>query len=156
MNQLDQKWMQVAIGEAKKAAKKLEVPVGAVLVQEQKIVARAHNLRETKNNPTGHAELLVIAKASQKLKSWRLLKTTLYVTLEPCAMCFGAIVLARVKRVVFGAYDKKAGVCGSATDFTQLKYFNHHPQVEGGVMGKECGHLLSEFFKQLRLSKGPK
>ncbi len=145
--------MLVAIAEARKAAAKLEVPVGAVLVQDQKIIARAHNLRETKNNSIGHAELLVISKASKKLKSWRLLNTTLYVTLEPCAMCFGAIVLARVKRVVFGAYDKKAVVCGSVTDFNQMKHFNHHPQVAGGVMAQECGRLLSDFFKQLRLSK---
>lgn len=145
--------MTLALREARKALKKDEVPVGAVLVKEGEVIARGYNVRETRQDPLGHAELIAIQRAAHKLKNWRLLNTTLYVTLEPCTMCWGAIVLARISRVVFGTVDLKAGVCGSVASLHEAKFFNHHPKVMGGVKADECAQMLSDFFKNLRKSK---
>jgi tRNA(adenine34) deaminase len=127
-----------------------EVPIGAVLVCEGELVAGAHNERELRQDPTAHAELIVLREAARALGSWRLLDSVLYVTLEPCAMCAGAIVLARVPRVVFGASDPKAGACGSVLDVLGEPRLNHRPDVAGGLLAPECGGLLSEFFASRR------
>ncbi len=143
--------MQVALEEAKQAALEGEVPVGAALVWEDRLIATARNRRETDKNALSHAELLAIGKACNILGGWRLHKATLYVTLEPCPMCAGAIINARIARVVFGAMDPKAGCLGSMADFCTLP-FNHAPQVTGGVLEEECATLLRDFFCRLRRS----
>ena len=147
---MDQQYMQAAIIEAKKALEYDEVPVGAVIVYKGEIIARAHNLRETKQSSLAHAENLVIHQANQVLSSWQLNECTLYVTLEPCVMCAGSIIKSRLKRVVFGAYDPKGGAMGSLTNINELEGLNHHVELEGGVLAKETGALLTEFFKQQR------
>ncbi len=146
---VDEKYMQIALKEAQKAYKKGEVPVGAVIVRNGEIIAKAHNTRETKKNAVNHAELLVIKKACEKLEGWRLWECELYVTLEPCPMCAGAIINSRIKRVVFGAKDKKAGCCESVVNLFELP-FNHKPVIKSGVLEKECTTILQDFFKQLR------
>lgn len=148
-----EKFMKAALVLARRAEAAGEVPIGAVVVSDGKIVGRGYNLRETRRRPTAHAELLAIEAAARKLGRWRLEGTTLYVTLEPCLMCWGAIVLARIPKVVFGAKDPKAGVCGSILSLHEERRFNHHPQVEGGLLEAECGAILSEFFKRLRKAK---
>lgn len=145
MNMTDEYFMKRAIMQAEAALRKDEVPVGAVIVRDGKIIARAHNTRETSKNPTAHAELLAITRAAKKLGGWRLLGCTLYVTLEPCAMCAGAIVNSRVERVVFGAYDPKAGGMGSVYNITEGR-LNHTPAVQGGVMQQECSSILKSYF----------
>jgi len=149
MEQQDIVFMQAALEEAKQAALEGEVPVGAVVVWEGKIVSTARNRRETDKNALSHAELMAIDKACKSLGGWRLHKATLYVTLEPCPMCAGAIVNARIARVVFGARDPKAGCFGSVADFCALP-FNHAPEVTGGVLEEECAALLRDFFRRLR------
>lgn len=146
----DLRWMQIAYEEALSAADEREVPVGAVIVQGERLLGRGHNQNETLQDPTAHAEMLAITAASNTLESWRLEGTTLYVTLEPCLMCAGAIFLARVKRVVFAASDPKRGVLGSVMDVAESEAVNHHTQVDQGPMGEECGSLLSTFFEKLR------
>ncbi len=146
----DDFFMAAAIKEAKKAYEKGEVPVGAVIVKDGKIIARAHNTRETKKNSTHHAELLAIDKACKKLGGWRLWQCELYVTLEPCPMCTGAIINSRLRRVVFGAADEKSGCCGSVANFFDMK-FNHSPELTCGVLEDECALLLSNFFENLRV-----
>lgn len=150
---MDEKFMKVALKEAIKAQLIDEVPIGAVIVYQDVIIARAHNLRESKQNSTAHAEILAINKACKKMKSWRLEDCTLYVTLEPCPMCTGAIIQSRIKRVVFGAYDPKGGCLGSCTNLMDIKGFNHYSEVEGGVLADECAALLKQFFKLKRKSK---
>ena len=145
-------YMKEALKEAKKAYLKGEVPVGAVIVHEGKIIARAHNLRQDKQKVTAHAEIIAIEKASKKIGSWRLEECTLYVTLEPCPMCSGAIIQARIKEVVFGAYDQKAGCAGSVFDMFSYP-FNHRVIVTGGEMEEEAKKLLQQFFKEIRLKK---
>lgn len=145
-----EKWMELALKEAEKASLIQEVPVGAVIIRHGEILAQAHNLRETQQSPCAHAELLAIEAAAQKLDSWRLEETQLFVTLEPCLMCWGAIVLSRIPEVYFGAHDPKAGVCGSILSLHEEQRFNHHPKVAGGILAKECGEILSDFFKNLR------
>ncbi|MCP5468128.1 MAG: nucleoside deaminase [Deltaproteobacteria bacterium] len=152
----DEFFMAKALREAEKAAKIAEVPVGAVICKNGKVIARAHNLRETKQRPTAHAELLVIEKAARKLGAWRLEKTQLYVTLEPCLMCWGSVILARIPEVIFGAQDPKAGVCGSVLSLHEQKLFNHFPQVRSGVLEAQCSQALSDFFKSLRTEKRKK
>ncbi|TYR78155.1 nucleoside deaminase [Priestia megaterium] len=149
----DEKYMQLAIKEAEKAGAMMEVPIGAVVVQNNQVVAKAHNLRETEQRSIAHAELLAIDQACKSLHTWRLEDATLYVTLEPCPMCAGAIVLSRVKRVVFGAYDPKGGCCGTLLNLLEFDKFNHQAEVKGGVLQKECGELLSNFFRELRRRK---
>ena len=146
-------WMRIAIAEANKAEKKNEVPIGCVIVQRGEIVARGHNLRESKQDPTAHAELLTIKKAARKLDSWRLLDTTLYVTLEPCTMCMGAIILSRIPTVVFGCYDPKGGAAGSLYNFSTDDRLNHRVELIPRILENECSRLLSVFFSSLRSRK---
>lgn len=141
--------MSLALDQARLAASLGETPIGAVLVWEGQVTASAYNRRELDRLATAHAELLAINEACRKLGGWRLHKATLYVTLEPCPMCAGAIINARIKRVVYGASDRKAGCCGSVLDLFR-EPFNHHPEVTGGVLAEESAALLSSFFKQLR------
>ena len=141
--------MGAALDEARKAAALGEVPVGAVVAKDGEIVAAAHNTRETEKNALHHAELLAIDAACKKLGGWRLHRCELYVTLEPCPMCAGAIINARIRRLVFGARDPKSGCFGSVSDFNALA-FNHKPQVVCGVRGEECAQILSAFFQKLR------
>ena len=149
----DEKYMRLAIDEAVKAKDKLEVPIGAVIVQNDEVVASAYNLRETEQRSVAHAELLAIDEACKKLGTWRLEDATLYVTLEPCPMCAGAIVLSRVKRVVFGAYDPKGGCAGTLLNLLEFEKFNHQAEVVGGMLEEECGSLLTTFFRELRQRK---
>ncbi|OEC02213.1 adenosine deaminase [Lysinibacillus sphaericus] len=149
----DRIFMNQALEEAKKAALLGEVPIGAVLVYEGEIIARAHNLRETTQNATTHAELMVIQEACKKLGSWRLEQTTLYVTLEPCPMCAGAILQSRVPRVVYGARDIKAGCVDSLYHLLNDARFNHECDVTEGILAKECGQILTDFFRALRERK---
>lgn len=146
-------FMKAALEEAEKAAEKLEVPIGAVLVLNGEIIARAHNLRETEQSAVAHAELMVIEEACRKLGTWRLEEATLYVTLEPCPMCSGAIILSRVKRVVFGAADPKGGCAGTFMNLLTDERFNHQSEVTAGVLAEECGEILSAFFRELRRRK---
>lgn len=149
----DEQFMQEAISEALKAEQIGEVPIGAVLVIDDQIVSRAHNLRESEQRSIAHAELLAIDSACNTTGSWRLEEAVLYVTLEPCPMCAGAIVLSRVKKVVFGAYDPKGGCAGTLMNLLDDDRFNHQSEVIGGVLEKECGELLSQFFRNLRQRK---
>ena len=148
----DEYFMQIALEEAKKAYDLGEVPVGAVIVQEDNVISKAHNLREIEKQAIAHAEILAIEKACNTLGGWRLPRCTLYVTLEPCPMCAGAIINSRIDRVVFGAYDFKAGSCGSIVNLFELDY-NHKPILCGGVLQEECVSLLKSFFKELRKKK---
>ena len=138
--------------EAKKAYKEDEVPVGAVIVKDGKIIARAHNLREKKQSATAHAEILAIEKASKKLDSWRLIDCDMYVTLEPCTMCMGAIITSRIKNIYIGALDPKTGACGSFVDLSTLKY-NHTVNISKGILQEECEYIIKDFFKNLRRNK---
>ncbi len=149
---MDQKFMKEALRLARKAAALGEVPVGAVVVHEGKIIARGYNRREMDQNGLAHAELTAMGQACKKLHSWRLEDCTLYVTLEPCPMCAGAIINTRIPRVVIGAADPKGGAMGGVMDLTQYPW-NHHPEVDFGVMEEECGAVLKTFFKELRAQK---
>ena len=142
--------MEAALDEARKAAASNEVPVGAVILRNGDVLSTAHNQTVARRDPTAHAELLAIQAALQLVPSDRLEDCTLYVTLEPCAQCAGAIVLAKVGRLVFGAYDEKAGMCGSVGDLVRHQKLNHRLEVQGGVMEEPCGDLLSEFFQAKR------
>ncbi len=144
------KFMKEALKEAKKAFNKQEVPVGAVIVKDNKIIARAHNLVETKKLATAHAEILAIQKASKKYGDWRLEGAEIYVTVEPCAMCAGAIANARIEKAYFGAYEAKSGCAGSKYNILADSGLNHTALVEGGIMGEECSRLLKDFFKMRR------
>jgi tRNA(adenine34) deaminase len=148
-----EQWMRRAIIEAGKAQAKDEVPIGCVIVQGGRIIARGHNVRETSQDPIGHAELIAIRKAARKLGSWRLLDTVLYVTLEPCTMCMGAIILARIPTVVFGCYDPKGGAAGSLYDLSSDPRLNHRVELLPQVLEHECSRLLSDFFSALRERK---
>ena len=148
-----EKYMKEAIKEAKKASEKLEVPVGCVIVNEGKIIARAHNQKETKTDTTKHAEIIAIQKASKKLKTWRLLNCEMYVTLEPCSMCAGALIQARIKKVYIGTMDAKTGACGSVLNLLQDYPFNHIVEVETGIEKEICEKELKDFFKKLRKLK---
>ena len=147
---LNEKYMRAAMKEARKAELKDEVPIGAVIVCDGKIIARAHNTRQTKQISTHHAEILCIEKACRKLNSWRLEGCDLYVTLEPCPMCAGAIQQSRIRKVVFGAYDPKGGFFGSNFNINEVKGLNHYPEVEGGILKEETAQLLKDFFKKKR------
>jgi tRNA(adenine34) deaminase len=152
MTEYDIKFMKLAINEAKKAGQKAEVPVGAVLVAESgDILSLSHNQVITLADPTAHAEILVLRKAAQKVLNYRLLGTTLYVTIEPCIMCMGAIVHARVTRVVFGAEDLKWGAAGSLYNFSENVRLNHQPEIIQGVCQDECRELMQEFFRSKRI-----
>lgn len=148
-----EKFMKEALKESQKAYDKLEVPVGAIIVKDGKIIARAHNLKETKKDTTKHAEILAIQKASKKLNSWRLLDCEMYVTLEPCTMCAGAIINSRIKKVYIGTSDEKTGAVGSVFNLFDDYTFNHKVEAEKGILQKECEQQLKEFFKMLRKIK---
>ena len=145
--------MKEALKEAKKAYKKLEVPVGAVIVKNGEIISRGHNLKETKKDTTKHAEIIAIQRASKKLNAWRLEDCELYVTLEPCTMCAGAIINSRIKKVYIGTEDPKTGACGSILNLFEDYKFNHKVEYKTGIMQKECEKILKDFFKDLRKIK---
>jgi tRNA(adenine34) deaminase len=146
----DEYFMRLAIHEAQAALDHDDVPIGAVVVRDGEIIGAAHNERELRQDPTAHAELLALREASRTLGSWRVLDAVLYVTLEPCTMCAGAIVLARVPRVVYGATDPKAGAAGSVLDILAQPRLNHRPAVAGGLLAEECGAMLTDFFGSRR------
>ena len=146
----DERYIRNALDLAREAVRRNEVPIGAVVVRDGTIIAAAANRTVRDQDPTAHAELLAIREASSKLDRWRLDDCTLYVTLEPCAMCAGAVVLARMKRVVFGAWDEKAGMAGSVGDLLRHPRLNHRPEVRGGVLADECASFLSDFFAAQR------
>ena len=152
MNLLDDntRYMHYAIREAERAMDAGEVPVGCVIVHEGRIIGKAHNQRETLQDPTAHAEILAITQAANALGSWRLEGAKLYVTLEPCPMCSGAIILARIAEVYFGAHDPKAGTCGTLMNLLEDTRFNHQPLVFPGLLAEECSGLLTGFFRQIR------
>ena len=149
-NQKQENIMKLALIEARKAYEVNEVPVGAIITIGNEIISTGYNQPISSNDSTCHAEIVSIRKASNKIGNYRLIDTTLYTTLEPCAMCYGAIVHARISRIVFGAYDLKSGVCGSAIKLHEKNIFNHKPKVIGGVLEKECSLLLKDFFKERR------
>jgi tRNA(adenine34) deaminase len=146
----DEKWMALAFEQALLAQKLGEVPVGAILIHEGQLIASAHNQPISSNDPTAHAEMQLLRKAGAALNNYRLPNTTLFVTLEPCTMCLGAMIHARISKVVFGAYDEKTGVCGSCQDLTNSQCFNHSIETQGGVLADECKQLLQQFFQQRR------
>ena len=150
---LKNKFMKEALKEAQKAYDKNEIPVGAVIVKDNKIIARAHNIKEEKNDTTKHAEIIAIQKASKKLGSWRLLDCEMYVTLEPCSMCAGALIQARLEKVNIGTMDAKTGACGSVLNLLEDYKFNHNVEIEKGIMKEECENILKKFFKKLREEK---
>tara|TARA_B100000795_G_C22721830_1_gene407781 strand:+ start:274 stop:729 length:456 start_codon:yes stop_codon:yes gene_type:complete len=146
----DEKWMRVAISEAKLAKSKGEVPVGAVLIQDGNLIVSGHNQSIINNDPTAHAEINVLRKAGKKLNNYRLINTSIYVTLEPCAMCLGAMMHARIDQIIYGALDPKTGVCGTCANLTSEIFFNHKINSKGGILEKECRLLLQSFFKLKR------
>ncbi len=150
MDNMHEKWMELAFQQALLAEKIDEVPVGAVLVQDDQLIASAHNQPISNNDPTAHAEIQLLRKAGKALNNYRFPNTTLYVTLEPCTMCLGAMIHARISHVVFGAYDQKTGVCGSCIDLSVSKCFNHLIDTQGGVLENQCKDLLQHFFKNKR------
>ena len=152
----DEKWMQLAITEAHLAASKNEIPVGAVLIQNGIVIAKAHNQPISHNDPTAHAEILALRIGGEKQKNYRLINCTLYVTLEPCTMCFGAMIHARINRIVFGASDPKSGVCGSCKNLAKEKIFNHEVSVLGGILESDCRKILQEFFQKRRKAASTK
>lgn len=150
MKNADEYFMKLAISEAKKAEEKCEVPIGAVVVLNGEVIATAHNLRESTQNAITHAEILAIQKACERIGSWRLEDAELYVTLEPCPMCSGAIILSRIKKVIFGAHDPKAGCAGTLMNLLDDQRFNHQCEVVSGVFENECSVLLRDFFRNIR------
>jgi len=153
MTKNDAYWMGKAIAQARRAEAIGEVPIGAVIVKDGVIISRGHNLRESKQDPAAHAEMIAIRKAARKLSSWRLTGATLYVTLEPCTMCMGAVILSRLDRVVFGSFDPKGGAAGSLFDLSDDKRLNHSVVLTPGVRGEETSAMLSNFFAALRAQK---
>jgi tRNA(adenine34) deaminase len=150
MKNVDEKFVELAIEEARIAAGEGEVPVGAVLVISGEVIVRTHNLREALSDPTAHAEILALREASQRLLRWRLNDATLYVTMEPCAMCAGAAILARTARIVYGCRDPKAGACGSVFDIARESKLNHHVEVTGGILKEACQEIVQKFFEERR------
>ena len=149
----DEEFMVEAIALARKAYKKMETPIGCVIVRDGKIIAKGYNLRNTKKNTLAHAEIIAIHKASKAVGDWRLEDCTMYVTLEPCPMCAGAIVQSRMKRVVIGSMSGKSGCAGSVINLLQMKEFNHQVEVDTGILGDTCSDMMSQFFRQLRERK---
>ena len=145
--------MKMAIREARKAAERQEVPVGAIIVYQDKVIARSGNVRIRNEKTASHCEMAVIEKANKKLGSWRLDDCELYVTLEPCPMCAGTILQARIRKVCFGAYDRKAGALGSVFNLFSVEGLNHYPEIQGGILEEECSSMLTEFFRQLRQNR---
>lgn len=150
MKHSDEYYMKLALKQAMKAKQKDEVPVGAIIVKDDVVIARGHNLRESSFDPTSHAEINAIRKACKKMKSWRLEDATMYVTVEPCSMCAGAILWTRIKRVVYGAKDLKGGALGTTYNLYEIKNLNHYPMITSGILEEECSSLISNFFKEKR------
>ena len=148
-----ERFMREAIKEAKKAELIDEVPIGCVIVKDGKIISRGHNVRESKQSPIGHAEIQAINKAAKKLNSWRLECCDIYITLEPCIMCSGAIIQSRIRNIYFGAYDPKGGALGSSINVLEANNINHHPNVVAGLLQEECSSLLTNYFKSKRAKK---
>ena len=146
-------YMKLALKEAMKAYNELEIPVGAIIVKDGKVIAKAHNQKEKKQDTTKHAEIIAIQKASKKLNSWRLNDCDMYVTLEPCSMCAGALIQARIRKLYIGAMDEKTGSCGSVLNLLKDYTFNHYIEVEYGICRDDCEKILKDFFKELRKSK---
>ena len=142
--------MKEAIKEAKKAELIDEVPIGCVIVKDDKVIARGHNVRETKKTPLGHAEIIAIDKASKKLGAWRLQDCDIYITLEPCIMCAGAIIQSRIRHVYYGAKDPKGGAIESSINVLEAKSINHHPEITSGILEEECSNIISQYFKRKR------
>lgn len=149
----EEEYMKIALNEAKKAYNKLEVPVGAIIVKDGKIIAKAYNEKEKRKDTTKHAEILAIQRASKKLKTWRLYDCDMYVTLEPCSMCAGALIQARIRKVYIGTMDEKTGACGSVLNLLEDYKFNHKVEVQYGICKNDCEKILKDFFKNLRKSK---
>jgi len=150
MENLREKYMKIALKEAEKARQKDEVPIGCIIVKDNIILARAHNLRETKQDPCGHAEILAIRKASKKLNSWRLEGCDIYITVEPCIMCMGAIIQSRITTVIYGARDYKGGALGSSINVLDAQNINHHPEIISSILEDECSKIVSNYFKTKR------
>ena len=150
---MDQWYMELALKEAQKAFDKQEVPIGAIIVRDQQVVGVGHNLRETRKDATAHAEMVAIENACRNLGGWRLTNSTLYVTIEPCPMCAGAILQSRIDRIVIGAMDPKAGACGSIVNLLQDQRFNHQTDITVGVLEESCSDLMKRFFRELRNRK---
>jgi len=146
----DEQFMSLALQEAQKSQEMNEVPVGAIIVMNGEVISKSHNKSISQNDPTSHAEINALRNAANKVGNYRLTGATLYVTLEPCAMCYGAIVHARITRLVFGAYDSKTGVCGSSSNLHEQACFNHTPNIKGGVLEEDCSLILKDFFKEKR------
>lgn len=146
----DIEFMKLALEQAKIAYKKDEVPIGAVIVCNDKVIAKGFNIREKRNDPTGHAEIVAIKKACKKRRSWRLEDCTIYVTVEPCSMCAGALLWTRIKRIVFGAFDAKGGALGSSYNLFEQKNLNHKAEITSGVLEEECSKIMKDFFKAKR------
>ncbi len=153
MTDTDEKYMREALRQAKKAYALEETPIGCVIVHDGKVIGRGYNRRNTDKSPLAHAEIAAIRKASRKIGDWRLEECTMYVTLEPCQMCAGAIVQSRIPRVVIGCMNPKAGCAGSVLNILQVKEFNHQTEIESGVLGEECSELMKQFFRELRDKK---
>ena len=149
----DEKWMKIALNEANLAMEENEIPVGAVLVKNDSLIAQSHNQSIKTNDPTAHAEIQLLRKAGLQLKNYRLVGSSLYVTLEPCAMCFGAMIHARIERIIFSASDTKTGVCGSCINLNEKNFFNHKLSITGGILEKESSELIRLFFKSRRVNK---
>jgi len=144
-------FMNQALFQAEKAESMGEVPVGAVLVKNNEIISTGHNLVITNNDPTAHAEIVAIRKASHLIQNYRIVDSELYITLEPCSMCYSAIINSRISRIIYGAHDTKTGACGTCINLSQSKCFNHKPEIIGGVLESECSEILRNFFRQRRL-----
>lgn len=147
------RFMKKALKEAKKAELIDEVPIGCVIVKDDNIIARGHNVRETKKTPLGHAEIIAIDKASKKLGAWRLQDCDIYITLEPCIMCSGAIIQSRIRHIYYGAKDPKGGAIESSINVLEAKNINHHPEVTSGILEEECSNIISEYFKRKRIKQ---
>ena len=146
----DEKFMRLALHEAQKSIEMNEVPVGAIIVMNGEVISKSHNKSISQNDPTSHAEINALRNAAEKIGNYRLTGATLYATLEPCAMCYGAIIHSRISRLVFGAYDPKTGVCGSSIKLHEQECFNHTPEIVGGVLEEDCSLILKYFFKERR------
>lgn len=147
---MDEEYMRMALCEARAAYEEDEVPIGAVVIRNGEVVSKAHNLRETINDPTAHAEIVAIREASRILGTWRLTDCELYVTIEPCPMCAGAIVQSRIRRLIYGAQDPKAGACGTIMNIVQNQFLNHRVEVMAGILEDECSAIMKEYFKNKR------
>lgn len=156
MKNNDQKYMRIALKQAMKAQSFDEIPIGAVIVKDDKIISYGYNKRETLKNSLGHAEIMAINKACKKLDNWRLNDCVLYVTLEPCIMCAGAIIQSRISKVVFGAFDSKGGAFGSSIDVRNALNINHYVDVQGGILEEECSEIIKKYFKEKRIQKKDK